>query len=142
MSVHQRGDGIRLDVTPVHFAAPASAVVIDGFTFEPSGFQAYMATHTSETEPGRLVFTEHSATAWQSWERHTEGDELVIILDGVALFVQEVDGAELRTRVTSGQAVLNPAGVWHTADVEVPFTAVYLTPCPGTEHRARAQPAR
>lgn len=142
MSVHQPGDGIRLDTTPVHFAAPASATVIDGFTFDPAGFQAYMAAHTSAAEPGRLVFVERSAANWQSWERHTQGDELVIILDGVALFVQEVGGAEVRIRVSAGQAVLNPAGTWHTADVEEPFSAVYLTPCPGTEHRPRVQPAR
>jgi hypothetical protein len=33
--------------------------------------------------------------------------------------------------------MINPAGVWHTADVEEPVKAIYITPCPGTQHRAR-----
>jgi len=26
---------------------------------------------------------------------------------------------------------------WHTADVETPINALYITPCPGTEHKPR-----
>jgi hypothetical protein len=33
--------------------------------------------------------------------------------------------------------MINPAGVWHTADVEEPMKAIYITPCPGTQHRPR-----
>lgn len=137
MSNVEPGAGIALDTTPVHFAASGSASRIDGFTFDPSGFEAYIAAKTSKVDPGRLVFTERSADSWGMWECHRAGDEMVIIITGVAIFIQEIDGAEVRTRVTAGQAVLNPAGTWHTADVEVPFTAIYLTPCPGTEHRPR-----
>ncbi|MGB8859452.1 MAG: hypothetical protein WCC60_09360 [Ilumatobacteraceae bacterium] len=131
------GSGIPIDTTPIHFAAGGDARVITDFTFDPSGFGSYMAAHTSPADPGRLVFIERSTEAWGSWERHPSGDELVIVIAGVARFIQEIDGVEVMTRVTEGQAVLNPAGTWHTADVEVPFTAVYATPCPGTEHRPR-----
>jgi hypothetical protein len=27
--------------------------------------------------------------------------------------------------------------VWHTANVRKPMRALYLTPCPGTQHRPR-----
>lgn len=131
------GTGTSLDTTPIHLAAAGGATAIDGFTFDPPGFERYIAAHTTEGDPGRLVFSERSTSAWRMWERHPQGDEVVIVIDGVALFVQEIGGAEVRTRVTPGQCVVNPAGVWHTADVEEPFTAVYLTPCPGTEHRQR-----
>jgi hypothetical protein len=39
--------------------------------------------------------------------------------------------------VGPGSTLTNPAGVWHTADVEQPLKAIYITPCPGTRHRAR-----
>lgn len=133
----QEGDGIPLDRVPVHFAAGGGARLIEGFTFDGPGFEAYITAHTTAADPGRLVFIEHSSTAWGMWECHPAGDELVILISGVALFIQEIDGSTVRTRVTAGQAVLNPAGVWHTADVEEPFDAIYLTPCPDTHHRPR-----
>lgn len=137
MSNTEPGSGIALDKTPVHLAASGTASAIDGFTFGPSGFEAYIAANTSPSDPGRLVFVERSVESWGMWECHRAGDELVIVIAGVAIFIQEVDGIEVRTRAAAGQAVLNPAGRWHTADVEEPFAAVYLTPCPGTEHRPR-----
>jgi mannose-6-phosphate isomerase-like protein (cupin superfamily) len=137
MSDVEPGSGIALSSIPVHFAGSGLASTIDGFTFDPPAFEAYIAAHTSASDPGRLVFIEESTQSWGSWECHRAGDELVIIIAGVAIFIQEIDGAHVRTRVTPGQAVLNPAGTWHTADVEQPFTAIYLTPCPGTEHRPR-----
>lgn len=137
MSNVEPGSGIALDTIPVHVEASGRASTIDGFTFDPSGFEAYIAANTSPSDPGRLVFVERSADSWGMWECHRAGDELVIVIAGVAIFIQEIGGVEVRTRVTAGQAVLNPAGTWHTADVEEPFAAIYLTPCPGTEHRPR-----
>lgn len=80
---------------------------------------------------------EHSPESWGMWECHTAGDEVVIVISGTANFIQEIDGQEVRTAVRAGEAVINPAGVWHTADADAPFSAIYLTPCPGTEHRPR-----
>lgn len=137
MTDHEPGAGIPLAEVPVHFASGGAARTIEGFTFDPPGFEAYIAANTDSADPGRLTFVEHSEAAWGMWECHTAGDELVAVISGVALFIQEIDGSEVRTRVTPGQAVLNPQGVWHTADVEEPFDAIYLTPCPGTDHRPR-----
>lgn len=133
--------GLPLHRIPVHFAADGRVAPIEGFTFDPPAFEAYIAERTSATDPGRLAFVERSERSWGMWECHTAGDEVVVILSGVALFVQEIDGREVRTRVGAGHAVVNPAGVWHTADVEEPFDALYLTPCPGTEHRPRTEAA-
>jgi hypothetical protein len=58
MSNTEPGAGIALDTSPVHFAASGSACTIDGFTFDPPGFEAYIAANTSPTDPGRLVFVE------------------------------------------------------------------------------------
>ena len=75
---------------------------------------------------------------WPTWERHTDGDELVIILEGAGTFIQDIDGEERRMTIAPGATVVNPKGVWHTADVTEPMRAIYLTPCPGTEHKARS----
>ena len=39
---------------------------------------------------------ESTPVDWGTWERHTEGTEIVIILEGSGTFIQEIDGAELR----------------------------------------------
>ena len=74
---------------------------------------------------------------WSTWECHPLGDEIVIILEGEGEFIQQVDGGEVRIPVTAGDTVVNPAGVWHTADVRQAIRAVYITPCPDTDHKPR-----
>ncbi len=37
----------------------------------------------------------------------------------------------------SGQAIVNPAGVWHTADVDGCATALFITAGVGTQVRPR-----
>lgn len=51
--------------------------------------------------------------------------------------LESTSGALHHCRVVAGEAIINSAGVWHTADVEEPFSALYLTPCPGTQYRPR-----
>jgi hypothetical protein len=36
-----------------------------------------------------------------------------------------------------GEAMVNPRGVWHTADVHEPGKGLFVTPGRGTEHRPR-----
>jgi mannose-6-phosphate isomerase-like protein (cupin superfamily) len=127
---------IRLDRTPVHLGEDTRAHRVEDFTFAPAGFEQYMKRYCS-SGPGRLVMIEHSKANWPAWERHPSGDEIVIAISGRATLIQEIDGTERRVPLGPGDAVVNPAGVWHTADVIEPLTAVYITPCPGTEHRER-----
>ena len=126
-----------LDAIPIHLAGSLDAAPVDGFDFTPDGFMSYIATRCTPDDPGRLAMVEHSPESWGMWECHTAGDEVVIVISGTANFIQEIDGREVRTAVRAGEAVINPAGVWHTADADEPFSAIYLTPCPGTEHRPR-----
>ncbi len=130
-----------LSKTPIHLdtgGAPASpAVPVEGFSFDGESFERYVTNHCGTGSPGRLIMIESSPGTWGAWECHTEGDEIVIVLEGKAEFIQQIDGAERRTPVGPGSTMINPAGVWHTADVEEPMRAIYITPCPGTEHRPR-----
>ena len=128
-----------LDETPIHIDSRPDrpAVPLPGFGFDPPAFMDYMKKHCEQGAPGRLVMIESTPKDWGSWERHTAGDELVIILEGEGDFIQEIDGEQHRLPVRAGDTVLNPRGVWHTADVREPIRAIYITPCPGTEHRER-----
>lgn len=130
-----------LSKTPIHLdgrADPeASAIPLREFTFDAESFERYIAQHCRPGAPGRLVMIESTPTDWSAWECHTEGDEVVIVLEGKAVFVQEIEGESRRTAVGPGSTLINPANVWHTADVEEPLKAIYITPCPGTQHRPR-----
>lgn len=128
---------VRLDRTPIHLGVKAKASVVEGFTFDGAGFEAYMKRYCGD-DPGRIVMIERSPESWKSWECHPAGEEIVIAISGRATLVQEIDGAERRIELGPGDAALNPAGVWHTADVHEPLTAIYITPCPGTDHRPRS----
>lgn len=118
----------------VHLDSGTGAVPIPGFKDD---YDAYIAAHCA-TAPGRLVSLATSEKAWPVWETHPAGDEVVIVTKGRAEFIQELgDGTRRRVVVGPNEAIINPAGVPHTANVIEPFTALYLTPCPGTTHRPR-----
>ena len=118
----------------VHLGAPSSALPVFDFNHD---YDAYLAAFCKESDPGRLVSLYETKSDWEAWEAHPAGDELVVVLSGKAEFLQEVDGEERRTIVGAHQAIINPPGVWHTANVIEPFLALFVTPGPGTTHRPR-----
>ena len=130
-----------LSESPIHLGSRAGAenpaAALPGFGFDGPAFEAYIAAHCADGAPGRLVMVESTPGDWPVWECHTEGDEIVIVLEGKVEFIQEIDGEERHMAVGPGSAIINPKGVWHTADVEEPMKAIYITPCPGTQHRER-----
>jgi len=134
-------DPVDLSRTPIHLASesgrPPLAVILENFTFDRTGFEAYIAAHCSAAAPGRLVMIETTAADWSTWECHPLGDEIVIVLEGDGTFIQQVDGGEQHIDVSPGDTIINPKGVWHTADVVSPIKAVYITPCPETDHKPR-----
>lgn len=86
---------------------------------------------------GRLVSQFTFTESWDSWERHPAGEEVVLCLAGRITLLQEVDGEVSSVEVEAGDYVVNPPGVWHTADVEGEATALFITPGTGTEHKLR-----
>lgn len=132
-------NSIDLATCPIHIPdhCDQPTVPLPDFGFDGPAFSAYIDEHCQDGEPGRLMMIESTPTDWPTWERHTDGDEIVFILEGAGEFIQDFSGNEVRTPITAGTAILNPRGVWHTADVTQPMRAIYLTPCPGTEHKPR-----
>jgi mannose-6-phosphate isomerase-like protein (cupin superfamily) len=87
-------------------------------------------------EHGRLMGQFAFDADWPVWERHPEGDELVMLLSGSLDFVLEQQGAERVVPLRApGAFVLVPAGTWHTARARAASSILFVTPGRGTEHR-------
>ncbi len=75
---------------------------------------------------------------WSTWERHPAGDELVVLLEGeVTLVLEQPEGEEAVSLNNSGDFVIVPQGVWHTARTSAGARMLFVTPGEGTENRAR-----
>jgi quercetin dioxygenase-like cupin family protein len=69
---------------------------------------------------------------------HPAGDEAVICLEGAMTLHQEMgDGSTATVTLGPGEYAVNPPGCWHTADIDGPATALFITAGEGTEHRPR-----
>jgi quercetin dioxygenase-like cupin family protein len=121
----------------VHLGLGARAETLPDFTWSEEYLRRYEADHETDGDEGRLVMIGAEQATWTSWERHPAGDEVVVALSGHQTLIQEVDGEQHRIELHAGQAVINPRGVWHTADVHEPGSALFITPGRGTEHRPR-----
>jgi mannose-6-phosphate isomerase-like protein (cupin superfamily) len=102
-------------------------------------YERYLKTHCTRDDAGRLVSIHETQSNWDAWELHPAGDEVVIVLHGRARFIQDLGGEQRVVVVGPNEAIVNPAGTPHTADVLEPFVALYITPCPGTQHRPRTR---
>ena len=127
----------RLSETPVHLGLGAKAVLQESFTGTPDWYEMYGERHTVDGNEGRLVSLHTFNEPWTSWEMHPHGAELVACTSGTITLHQEVNGEILPVTLTAGDAVVNPPGVWHTADATGPVTALFITAGLGTEVRPR-----
>ncbi|MFI5053790.1 MAG: cupin domain-containing protein [Acidimicrobiia bacterium] len=126
-----------LSSLPVHLGLGARAEPLPGFAWTPEYLAEYGECTASDGDDGRLVIYERQDAPWTSWERHPAGEEVVILVSGRADLFQEIDGDVQQVTLTPGMAVINPRGVWHTADVHEPSTLLFITPGRGTENRPR-----
>jgi uncharacterized cupin superfamily protein len=124
----------RFDDAILHLG-PTSATVVRAFSWDQ--IADYGARFAGDGTQGRLVSMVRQTETWTTWERHPAGEELVLLLTGRVDLIQELDGAEHRIELQAGDGVLNPPGVWHTADVHEPGDALFITPGQGTEHKPR-----
>jgi hypothetical protein len=129
---------IDLASCPIHLGLGATAEVEPTFTGDVAWYEAYAERHRSDGREGRLVAMHTFDAPWSSWEMHPSGAEVVLCTAGaITLRQQQSDGTVTSVRLGAGQYAINPPGVWHTADVEGPSTAVFITAGEGTQHRPR-----
>jgi mannose-6-phosphate isomerase-like protein (cupin superfamily) len=73
---------------------------------------------------------------WPNWEKHPNGDEVVMLLEGRTTMVLELDGRERLVELAEPCSyVVIPRGAWHTARTSVACRMLALTAGEGTEHR-------
>jgi mannose-6-phosphate isomerase-like protein (cupin superfamily) len=126
-----------LSQTFIHLGLGATATPLPDFEWTPQYLQGYGRRFADDGDEGRLVIINRQEATWSTWERHPAGEEVVVLLSGRVDLVQEIDGMEQRVELHPGEAVVNPAGVWHTADVHEAGDGLFITPGRGTEHRPR-----
>src|SRR3954465_12934408 len=69
------------------------------------------------------------------WERHPEGDEIVMVIDGATtMFFVDHDG-EQSAPLRDGDLVVVPRGTWHRFETPQGVQILRVTPQP-TDHRA------
>ena len=122
---------------PVHLGLGARVANLPEFTGEMSWYERYGEAHAADGAEGRLVSLHRFDAPWDSWEMHPEGEELVLCLRGRIVLIQELDGKPSPIALAENQAAINPAGVWHTADVDREAQALFITAGKGTQIRPR-----
>ena len=127
----------RLQERPAHLGSGATTIPQPPFTGDMAWYMGYGERHGGDGAQGRLLSMHTFDKPWDSWEVHPEGSEVVIVTAGSMTLIQERDGVETRVVVSAGEYVINPPGVWHTADVDAPATAVFITCGAGTQQRPR-----
>jgi mannose-6-phosphate isomerase-like protein (cupin superfamily) len=127
----------RLSDHPVHLGLGATAVVQDRFTGDRSWYERYGARNADDGVEGRLVSMHTFRAPWDTWEMHPKGAELVVCVAGRITLHQQLATGVVTVSLEPGDAIINPPGVWHTADVDTPATGLFITAGAGTELRPR-----
>ncbi|MEZ5743545.1 MAG: cupin domain-containing protein [Sphingomonadaceae bacterium] len=123
---------------PLHLGLGAKAVPQPEFTGQMDWYMAYAERHAADDAEGRLVALHSFTSDWPTWEMHPEGEEVVICLSGEMTLTQELaDGSHASVTLSAGEYAVNPAGIWHTADIAGAATAIFITPGKGTQNRDR-----
>jgi len=126
-----------LPANPIHLGLGATAVVEPTFTGDMAWYEGYVERHGDDGFEGRLVSMSEHNGAWDMWEMHPHGAEVVLCTAGTLSLTQELADGDVTVVLQAGEYLINPPGVWHTANAESSGTALFITAGVGTEHRPR-----
>ena len=85
----------------------------------------------------QLVSTYEFTADWPTWERHPQGDEIVILLSGAATMVLQLESRQALVELAvPGEYLVVPRNTWHTARIRSATRMLFITPGEGTENRA------
>lgn len=96
---------------------------------------------TSQFDHPRLLGSLDNATIMVTkfaglapWERHPDGDELILVLEGGGEITVLTESGPVRSQLAPGRLFVCPKGLWHRAHADPAMTALYVTPLAGGEH--------
>jgi uncharacterized cupin superfamily protein len=127
----------KLSDTPVHLGLGATVERLPPHDGSMQWYQRYGAAHASDGAEGRLVAVHSFDADWATWEVHPNGEELVYVISGKLTLIQDIDGEHRSVQLEAGDTAINPRGVWHTAKVIEPATALFITAGEGTLNEVR-----
>ena len=79
------------------------------------------------------IFIGHYAGNSQ-WERHSQGDEIVYVLEGMTRLFLLDDGEEIAHEMRAGEMLVVPQNIWHRFETPDGVKVLTATPQP-TDHR-------
>ena len=77
---------------------------------------------------GNLTLGVMSYTGLTPWERHPDGDELLLVLDGELEVTVLTDDGPVTRKLRAGEAFVCPQGLWHRQLAEKSVSMLYGTP--------------
>jgi quercetin dioxygenase-like cupin family protein len=137
-SMSQNNTTFSLSTHPIHLGLGARVIPQPPFT-GAAWYDDYTTRTAGDGAEGRLVSLHTFSAPWDSWEMHPHGEELVVCITGALRLIQEIDGQHVPITLQPGEAIINPPGVWHTADLPAgeSATVLFITAGLGTEIRPR-----
>lgn len=99
------------------------------FTADMSRYEGYGDPRgATDGLEGRLVALHCFTEPWGSREVHPDEAEVVVCVAGrMTLHREDPDGSTRTVVLEEGQGVINQPGMRHTADVDAPATALFIT---------------
>ena len=82
---------------------------------------------------GNLTLGVMSYTGQTPWERHPDGDELLLVLDGELEVTALTDDGPVKRTLRAGEAFVCPQGLWHRQIAEKSVSMLYGTPIATSE---------
>jgi PhnB protein len=82
---------------------------------------------------GNLTLGVMSYTGQTPWERHPDGDELLLALDGELDVTVLTDDGPVTRKLRAGEAFVCPQGLWHRQFAEKSVSMLYGTPIDTSE---------
>ena len=83
---------------------------------------------------GNLTLGVMSYTGLTPWERHPDGDELLLALDGEVEVTTLTDDGPVTRKLRAGEAFVCPRGFWHRQFAEKSVSMLYGTPIDTSEN--------
>jgi PhnB protein len=82
---------------------------------------------------GNLTLGVMSYTGQTPWERHPDGDELLLVIDGELEVTALTDEGPVKRTLRAGEAFVCPQGLWHRQFAEKSVSMLYGTPIATSE---------
>ena len=85
----------------------------------------------SEYRDGGIFLAHYAGNS--EWERHSKGDELVMVIEGSTTLILLLEGSEVPNTLSQGEILVVPKNTWHRFESPDGVKVMTVTPQP-TDH--------